>query len=118
MVDAEVDVAVDAVADAKVTARSGETIRSMGIEMIMEMVFKIWAMIGCAIFVVKGVDGMPPILLDFMPLGSVILAPLPCLMTMIIGICHRRLLVFQLELKPLREAERALNPNGVCLFMK
>ena len=86
--------------------------------MIIEMVFKRGSMIGCAIFVVKSVDIMPPILLDFMLLVSVVLAPLPCLMTMIIGIFHRRLLVFHMALDPLREAERALNPNGIHIFLK
>ena len=51
--------------------------------MIMEMVFKIGAMLGCDISVVRSVDGMKPILLYFIPLGSVILAFLPYLMTMI-----------------------------------
>ena len=66
--DAAVDAAVDEVADANVTTRSGATIRGMGIERIMEMLFKRGAMFGCAISVVNSVDGMPPILLDFMPL--------------------------------------------------
>ena len=92
---------VDAVADAKVTARSGATIRRMGIEMIMETVFKIRAMLGYAITVVRIVDVMTPILLDFMLLGSVILSLLPCLMNIIIGNCQGRLLVSQLALEPL-----------------
>ena len=118
MVDAEVDVAVDAVADAKVTARSGETIRSMGIEMIMEMVFKRGEMIGCDISFVRSVDGMPPIIMYLMPLGSVILEILTCLLTMVIGICQVRLLVLKLEMEPLKEVERAINPNAVLIFLK
>ena len=39
----------------------------------MDMVFKIGAMLGCAIAVVKSVDIVPPTTLDFMLLGSVIL---------------------------------------------
>ena len=45
--------------------------------MIKEMVFKREEMLGCAIVVVISVYGMPPIPMDFMPLGSVILAHLP-----------------------------------------
>ena len=70
--------------------------------MIMEIVFKIGAMIVCDISVVRSVDGITPILLDFMPLGTVILAILPFLLTMIIGNCQVRLLVLQLALEPLR----------------
>ena len=40
MVDAAVDATVYAVADANVTLRGGATIRGMGIEIILEMVFK------------------------------------------------------------------------------
>ena len=72
-----VDATVDAVAYAKVTTRSGSTIRGMGIEMMMEMVFKRGAILGCAIAAIRSVDEIPPILLDFMPLGSVILELLP-----------------------------------------
>ena len=70
----------------------------MGIEMIMEMVFKRGEMIGCDIAIVRSVNGMSPIILDFMPLGSVILELLPCLLTMIIENCQGRLLVSQLTL--------------------
>ena len=47
--------AMDAVADTKVTARSGagEMIIRTGIEMIMETVFKRGEILGCAISVVK-----------------------------------------------------------------
>ena len=83
VVDAMVDAAVDTVADAKATAISGATIRMTGIKMIMKMVFKIGEMLGCAIAVARSVDVISPILLDFIPLGSVILAFLPYLMTMI-----------------------------------
>ena len=62
------------------------------------MVFKIGAMPICDIAVVRSADGMPPMLLDVMPLGSVILALFPCLMTMIIGKCQGKLMVSQLEL--------------------
>ena len=102
LVGVVVDVAVDVVAESKVTSRSGATIIGMGVEMIMEMVFKRGEMIGCAISIVNSVYGMPPILLDFMPLGSVILEKFPCLLTMIIGNCQGRLLVSQLALEPLR----------------
>ena len=40
----------------------------------MEMVFKREEVFGCAIAIVRIVDGMPPIPLDFMPLGRVIMA--------------------------------------------
>ena len=96
VVDAMVDAEVGAVVDAKVIAIIEETIIGMGIEMIMGMVFKKGEMLGCAIAIVRSVDGIPPIILDFTPLGSVILALLPCLLTMIIGNCQWRLLVFQL----------------------
>ena len=86
--------------------------------MIMEMVFKRGAMLGCDIFVVKSVDGIPPIIMDFMLLGSVILELLPCLLTINIGSCQGILLVPKLDLEPLREAEQALNPNAVRLFLK
>ena len=72
--DSTVDAAVDVVAVAKVTTRSGAAIIGMGIVMIMGMVFKIGEMIIFYIASVRSVDGMPPILLDLMPLGSVILA--------------------------------------------
>ena len=101
VVDAEMDV----VADAKVTVRSGSTIKRMGIEMITKMVFKRGSILGCAITVVRSVDEMTPILLDFMLIGGVILEPFTCLLTIIIGNCHGKLLVSQLELEPLKEAE-------------
>ena len=64
-------------------------------------------MIGCAISVIKSVDVIIPTLLDFMLLGSVILELLPCQMTMKFGSYQGRLLVLQIALEPLREAERA-----------
>ena len=85
--DAGVDAEVDAVADAKVDARSGATIISMGIEMIMVMVFKRGAILGCSIFVDKSVDGILPTIMDFMLLGIVILSLLSCHITMTIGSC-------------------------------
>ena len=72
-----VDAVVDMVVNANMTTRSGATIRRMGIKIIMEMVFKIWAMFGCAIVVVRSVDGITTIIMDFMPIGSVILALFP-----------------------------------------
>ena len=110
--------AVYAVEDTKVTAIIEATIIGTGIEMIMEMVSKSGAIIGCDISIVNSVDGISPILLDFMPLGSVILVLLPCLMIMIIGICQVRLLVSQMALEPLRGAERALKPKAIRLFLK
>ena len=65
----------------------------MGIEMIMGMVFKIGAMIGYSIAVIKSVDGILPTLLDFMLLVSVILALLSCLLAMTIGSYQGRLLL-------------------------
>ena len=105
VVDKMVGSAVDAVADAKVTTRSGATIKRMGIEMITKIVFKRGSILGCAITVVRSVDEMTPILLDFMLIGGVILEPFTCLLTIIIGNCHGKLLVSQLELEPLKEAE-------------
>ena len=113
-----VEVMVDSVADAKANSGSGATIIGMGIGMIMEMVFKIGAMLACDISVIRSVDGIPPMILDYMPLGSVILALLPCLMTVIIGNCQGILLVSQLALEYLQEAERALKPNAVWIFLK
>ena len=77
----------------------------MGIERIMEMVFERGAMLGCAIAIVNSVDGITPISLDFMLLGSVILEISPCQMTMTIGSCQGSLLVLQLTLRPLKEVE-------------
>ena len=105
LVELVVDAAMSVVADAKVTTRSGATIKRMGIEMITKMLLKIGSMLGCAIAVVRSVDGMTLIFLDFMPLGGMILEPFPCLMNIIIGNCHRKLLVLQLKLEPLKEAE-------------
>ena len=51
-----------------------------------------------SIAVVRSVDGMPHILMDFMPLGRVVLALFPYLLTMIIVKCQGRLLVSQLAL--------------------
>ena len=117
-VDKMVDTLVDVVVDAKVTTRSGETIIWMKMEMIMILVFKREAMFGCAIYVVKNENGMKPILMDFMLLESVILSLLPCLATMNIGRCQVILLVSKLALEPPREAEWALKPNTVQLFLK
>ena len=88
--------ALDKVSYAKVATRNGEMIIQMGIEMIMEMVFKRGAMIRCDISVVKSVDEILPIPMDFMLLGSVILSLSPCHLTMTIGSCHERMLVLQL----------------------
>ena len=118
VVDAIVDAAVYSVADTKVTERSGATIIDMGIKMITEMVFNGEKMLGCAIDAIGIVDEMTPILLDFMPLRGVILALLPCLMTMIIGNFQEIPLVLQLALYPLREAEWALKPKDVRIFLK
>ena len=85
VVDAVVEVAVVAVADTKVTARSGKIIISMEIEMIMEIVFKRGSMIGCDIFVFNILDVILTTLTYFMLLGSVILAFFPFQMTMTIG---------------------------------
>ena len=109
VVDAEVDV----VAEAKVNAISGATIIWMRIETVMKMVFKRGSILGCDIAVVRSVDEM-----DFMPLGIMILTILPCLLTTIIGNCQGRLLVLQLAPEPLREAEWALKPNFVWIFLK
>ena len=65
-------------------------------------------MLGCAIAVVNSVDIILPTLLDFIPLGSVILVLLTFHMTMTIGSCQGILIVLQLELEPKREAERTL----------
>ena len=73
--------------------------------MITKIVFKRGSILGCAITVVRSVDEMTPILLDFMLIGGVILEPFTCLLTIIIGNCHGKLLVSQLELEPLKEAE-------------
>ena len=51
------------------------------------------AMMVCDIAVVTSVDVMTPILLDLMPLGSVILALFPCLLNMMIGNCQVILMV-------------------------
>ena len=103
MMDVTVVEAVDVVEDAKVTTKSGETIRGIVIEIIMDMVFKIVAMLGCSIVVVRSVDGMTPILLYFMPFSSMILALFPCLLAIIICNYQGILLVSHLELEPMRE---------------
>ena len=79
---------MDAVADTKVTARSGagEMIIRTGIEMIMETVFKRGEILGCAISVVKSAYGILPTPLDLMLLRSVILALSPFKLTTTIGI--------------------------------
>ena len=68
----------------------------MGIEMIMEILFKTWAIIGCDIAAVKVVDGILPTPLDVMLLGSMILALSPCQLNMNTGSCQGILLVLQL----------------------
>ena len=73
VVDSMVNAAVDAAANAKVTSRSGAKIRGMGIETIMGILFKRGAILVCDIAVVKSVDRMLPMLLYFMPIGSIIL---------------------------------------------
>ena len=103
MMDVTVVEAVDVVEDAKVTTKSGETIRGIVIEIIMDMAFKIVAMLGCAIVVVRSVDVMTPILLYFMPFSSMILALFPCLLAIIICNYQVILLVLHLELEPMRE---------------
>ena len=65
-------------------------------------------MLGCAIDVIRSVDGMKPILMDFMLLGSVILVLLTCQMNMTIGSYQGILIMLQLELEPTREAEQTL----------
>ena len=75
-------------------------------------------MLGCDISVVKSVDGITPILLDFTPLGSVILSILSCLLTVIIGSSQGKMLVLQLTMEPLMEADQELNPNAVRIFLK
>ena len=70
---------------------------------MMEMVFKRGEMIVYDIAVIKSVDGILPTPLDFMQLGSVIMALLPCHITTTIRICQVILLVLQLVLEPLME---------------
>ena len=79
---------VDTVADAKVTEITGSRsmIIRMGIEMIIEMVFKRGEMLGCDIAVVKSLDEILPTPLYFILLGSVILALSPFQLTMTTGI--------------------------------
>ena len=57
------------------------------------MVFKIGAILGCDIAVVKSVDGILPTIMDFMLLGIMILSILPCQLTTTIGIFQGRLQV-------------------------
>ena len=66
------------------------------------MVFKRGAMLGYAIAVVKSVDGIIPTLMDFMLIGNVILALLPCHLTMAIKSCQGILLALQLAPEPQR----------------
>ena len=75
-------------------------------------------MLGCDIVVVKCVDEILPTPIDFMLIGSVILELLPFQMTMTIGICEVILLVLQLKLEDLREAEQAPHTNTVITFLK
>ena len=79
---------VDTVADAKVTEITGSRsmIIGMGMEMIIEMVFKRGKMLGCDIAVVKSLDEILPTPLYFILLGSVILALSPFQLTMTTGI--------------------------------
>ena len=109
---------VDAVADTKVAAKNGAMIIKTRIEMIMKMLFKRVDILGCAIVVVKSVEGILPTLMNFMLLGSEILELLTCHLTMTILICQGRLLVLQLALDPLKEAEQEFQPNAVWLFLK
>ena len=57
------------------------------------MVFKIGAILGCDIAVVKSVDGILPTIMDFMLLGSMILSLLPFRLITTIGIFQGILLV-------------------------
>ena len=115
VVDAEVYAEVDVVADTKVTKRSGgrAIIIRMGIEIIMEIVFKIGETLGCAISVVKSVGGILTTPLDFMLLGSVILVFSTFRLTMTNGSCQGGLLVLQMALVPLGEADIAPYTNAV-----
>ena len=85
--------------------------------MIMEMVFKRGAIIGCAIAVIKSVNGILRTLLDFMLLGSVVLALFISQMPITIRIYQERLLMLQMALDPLREADQEFQPNTVSLSM-
>ena len=87
-------------------------------EIIMGTVFKRGAMLGCAIAVVNILDGIIPTPLDFMLLGSVILKLLPCHMTVPIGICQGRLLMLQLALEHMSEAEQEFQPNAIWIYLK
>ena len=82
------------------------------------MMSKRGAMLVCDIAVVRSVDGMTPILMYFMPLGSMILSLFPFLLTMIIVNFQGRLLVLQLALDPMRELDWELKPNAVWLFLE
>ena len=64
-------------------------------------------MIGCAIAIIRSVYVILPTLLYFMLLVRVILALLPCQLTMTIGSCQGRIMVSQLALDPLRGADQA-----------
>ena len=117
---AVLDVALNTVVDVIVTtinvARA--MIIRMRIEIMMKMVFKRCAMIGCAISVVDIVDVILPKPLDFMMSGSVILEFSPFHITMNIGICQRSLLVLQLALEALRKAEQSPQTNTIRDLLK
>ena len=81
------------------------------------MVLKRGAILGYDIAAVRTMDGMTPIILDFMLLGRMILALLTCLMTKINVNCQGRLLASKLALEPPKKAERALKPNAIWLFL-
>ena len=81
--------------------------------MILVMVFKILSMTGCSISVVNMLDGMSPILLDFMPLGSMILELFPCLLYMIIGSYQGRLFGFVTGTRA-SEGSRAVTQAQYC----
>ena len=86
---------MNAVADAKMATRSGAKITIIviiviivirtGIEIIMEIVFKLGAMLGFDMAIFKSVDGILTSLMDFMLFGSVILVLLPCHLNMTTG---------------------------------
>ena len=82
------------------------------------MVFKRGAMIVCDIAVAKSVDGIIPTTLDFMLLGSVILALSTFQLTMTIGNFQGIIMVLQLSLEPLKEAEQSPLINVVWMFLK
>ena len=75
-------------------------------------------MIVCDIAVAKSVDGIIPTTLDFMLLGSVILALSTFQLTMTIGNFQGIIMVLQLSLEPLKEAEQSPLINVVWMFLK